>query len=240
MIGWVRGGVFVGQMYLAMALFALVLTPLAALSRDRTIRAVHIYCAYVRWSARVIVGLRTEIRGEVPRGDTLVVSKHQSFLDVLLLAGTLPRPRFVMKRGLLWAPIVGWYARRLGCIAIDRTRGGDAKARILAEAPEQDGQLIIYPQGTRVAPGAPAPYRTGAALLYGALGRGCVPVATNGGVFWPRTGLRRRPGVAVLEFLPPIPPGLDESDALARMQTEIEAASDALLAAAHPTGARRR
>jgi 1-acyl-sn-glycerol-3-phosphate acyltransferase len=91
------------------------------------------------------------------------------------------------------------------------------------------GQLIIYPQGTRVAPGVAKSYKIGTAILYEETGQTCIPAATNVGVFWPRTGIYRKPGVAVVEFLPPIPQGLSQKDFMARLEAEIETASDRLL-----------
>jgi 1-acyl-sn-glycerol-3-phosphate acyltransferase len=90
------------------------------------------------------------------------------------------------------------------------------------------GQLIIYPQGTRVAPGAKAPYKVGTGLLYEQLGQPCVPVATNVGLFWPKRGILRKRGLAVVEFLPEVPPGLPVSTFMARIEAEIEGASDRL------------
>jgi 1-acyl-sn-glycerol-3-phosphate acyltransferase len=91
------------------------------------------------------------------------------------------------------------------------------------------GQLIIYPQGTRVAPGVAKSYKIGTAILYEETGQTCIPAATNVGVFWPRTGIYRKPGVAVVEFLPPIEQGLSQKDFMERLEAEIETASDRLL-----------
>ena len=99
----------------------------------------------------------------------------------------------------------------------------------VANNPAGPGQLIIYPQGTRVAPGVSRPYKVGTGLLYDQLGQPCVPVGTNVGVFWPKRGILRKPGVAVIEFLPRIPPGQSHGSFMARLEAEVEAASDALL-----------
>ena len=93
----------------------------------------------------------------------------------------------------------------------------------------EPGQLVIYSQGTRVKPGVRAEYKVGTAVLYEQLGQTCVPVATNAGFFWPRRGLYRRPGVAVVQYLDPIPPGLDRKTFMSTLETEVENASDALL-----------
>ena len=93
----------------------------------------------------------------------------------------------------------------------------------------EPGQLIIYSQGTRVAPGAKLPYKVGTAVLYEKTGQTAVPVATNVGVFWPRTGIYRKPGVAVVEFMDPIEPGLSKEDFMEVLETRVEARSNALM-----------
>ncbi len=230
-VQWLRSVVFIGQMYVAMLVLAIIFLPYAILRRDGALRACHTYCRYVRWSAAAIAGLRSEVRGEVPQGPVVVAAKHQSFFDILMIFGALPQPRFIMKKQLVYAPILGWYALRVGCIPVDRGKKGqaikDMTARVKAGS-EKPGQLIIYPQGTRVAPAVKAPYKVGTAVLYEALAQDCVPVATNVGVFWPRHSLFRKPGLAVVEFLPPIPAGEPPRQFLQRLETVVEERSDAL------------
>jgi 1-acyl-sn-glycerol-3-phosphate acyltransferase len=102
----------------------------------------------------------------------------------------------------------------------------------VARGTAEPGQLIIYPQGTRVAPGVTKPYKVGTGLLYDQLGQPCYPVATNVGVFWPKRGILRKPGLAVVEFLPPIAPGLKVQDFMARLETDVETHSNRLMAEA--------
>ena len=229
---WLRSLVFVGQMYLMMAVLALYFTPLAALDRKWAFAGVRTYCRWVRWTARWMVGLRSEVRGTVPTGEVLIASKHQSFFDIIIIVSEVPRPKFIMKASLRWAPILGWYAQRIGCIAVDRGRRAEAIAQMkrgVAEGKAGPGQLIIYPQGTRVAPGAHLPYKVGTGVLYEQLGQPCIPAATNVGVFWPRTGIGRKPGLAVVEFLEPIPPGKTVPELMALLESRVEEASNALM-----------
>lgn len=104
--------------------------------------------------------------------------------------------------------------------------------RDVAEGRAGPGQLIIYPQGTRTAPGAQLPYKIGSGALYEQLGQTCVPAATNVGLFWPRTGIYRKPGLAVVEFLDPIAPGQPIATFMEQLKTSVETASDALMAEA--------
>ena len=98
-----------------------------------------------------------------------------------------------------------------------------------ARGAARPGQLVIYPQGTRVAPGVSLPYKVGAGVLYHHLGQTCVRVATNVGIFWPKGGILRKPGLAVIEFLPPIAPGQPVGDFMATIEASVETASNALM-----------
>jgi 1-acyl-sn-glycerol-3-phosphate acyltransferase len=232
MIQSLRSLLFVGQMYAMMALMAVFFTPWAILDRRGAFAGVHTYCRWVRWTAAWMVGLRTEIRGKVPTEEVLIASKHQSFLDIIMIVSVVPRPKFIMKASLKWAPILGWYALRIGCVPVDRGKRAEAVRQMVegvATGAQDPGQLIIYPQGTRVAPDARKPYKIGTAVLYAETGQTCIPAATNVGHFWPRTGIRRKPGLAVVEFLDPIGPGLDQEAFMTRLESDIETASDRLL-----------
>lgn len=227
--------IFIVQMYAAMALLALWYTPFALFRRDAAFDAVHAYCMWVRRSAAILIGLKSEIRGPVPQGEVLIAAKHQSFFDIILIVSAVPRPKFIMKKELLWAPILGWYARRIGCVPVDRGKRGAAIAKMVADVKSGQslpGQLIIYPQGTRVAAGATKSYKVGTGILYAETGQDCVPAATNVGVFWPRHGIYRKPGLAVVEFLPVIPAGLPQSEFMTRIEDVIETASNRLMAEA--------
>ena len=234
-IQWVRSLIFIGAMYLAMLVIALIYLPWAIVSRRGAIAACHMYCAWVRWSAAWMIGLRTEVRGTPPTDEVLIAAKHQSFLDIIMIYGAVPRGKFIMKRILIYAPILGQYALRIGSIPVDRGKRGQAIKKMVADVAAGralPGQLIIYPQGTRIAPGVKAPYKIGSGVLYKELGQDCVPVACNVGVFWPRHGIYRKPGLAVVEFLPRIPAGLPVDQFMAQLQAAVETRSDALMAEA--------
>jgi 1-acyl-sn-glycerol-3-phosphate acyltransferase len=232
MIQWLRSLLFVGQMYAMMPILAVFYTPWAIVDRRGAFAGVHAYTRWVRWSASWMVGLKTEVRGTPPTGEILIASKHQSFLDVIMIVSAVPRPKFIMKSSLKWAPVLGWYGMRIGNVAVDRGKRAEAIRQMVdgvRNGTQTPGQLIIYPQGTRVAPGVSKPYKVGSAILYKETGQTCVPAATNVGVFWPRTGIYRTPGVAVVEFLPPIEQGLSQDAFMERLERDIEAASDRLL-----------
>ena len=227
-----RSVAFVVAMYAWMAVIGLAYAPWAIASPRGARAGCDAYARHAIWLLDRITGLRTEVRGAVPAGAVLVAAKHQSFLDILLIWTALPRGFFVMKAILRYAPILGQYATRLGCIPVHRGRRAEAIRRMLTEVragERASGQLLIYPQGTRVAPGAWLPYKVGTFALYEQLGQPCVPVATNVGLFWPKRGLLRRPGLGLVEFLEPIPPGLGRDAFMALLEERIEGASDRLM-----------
>jgi len=189
------------------------------------------WCRVVMGGIRRIAGIRVEVRGRVPDVPCIVAAKHQSFLDIIVLSATLPKPSFVMKKSIRWVPILNVYAERIGCIAIDRRAGREATATMLRQAVRGRAagrQIVIFPQGTRVPPGAHTRYRGGVARLADAIRQPVVPVALNTGWVWPRAGLRRSPGLAVVAFLEPLPARLQGPALLAALEREIEAASDRL------------
>ncbi|MGB0497944.1 MAG: lysophospholipid acyltransferase family protein [Rubricella sp.] len=226
-----RSLVFDAFFYSLMLVMGILCLPLAISGKKGTYWSIHAYTTIVLAALRLICGLRTEVRGTPPTGEAIVASKHQSFLDILILANVLPEPKFVMKKSLRWAPILGFYAMRMGCAPVDRGKKGRAVQQMvqgIGRSRADGGQVIIYPQGTRLAPGVKAPYKVGAGVLYQSFGLPCVPVATNAGLFWGRMSLYRRPGLAVVEFLDPIEAGLDLRSFMTRLEGEIETASDAL------------
>ncbi|MEM6934326.1 MAG: lysophospholipid acyltransferase family protein, partial [Pseudomonadota bacterium] len=120
------------------------------------------------------------------------------------------------------------YAWRTGAVAIDRRTRHGAADDLVSAFGNAPGQIVIYPQGTRVAPGEAAPYRRGIARMAEATGRPVVPVATNAGLFWRRGGRFSGPGTAIIEFLEPIEAGLPRKDLMKRIIERIETASERL------------
>lgn len=234
-IRWVLSLIFIIQMYLAMAVIAIFFAPWALFSRNGAYKAMHTYCAWVMFSLRILCGLRCEVRGTPPTGEVIIAAKHQSFLDILMIFHAVPHGKFVMKAELMWTPFLGQYARRIDCIPVKRGKRGAAIAKMKTDVmagTANPGQLIIYPQGTRVAPGVAKPYKVGTGLLYEQLAQPCVPVGINVGVFWPKRGILRKPGLAVVEFLDPIAPGKPIPEFMAELERVVEASSDRLLAEA--------
>ena len=196
------------------------------------------------WWLRVICGLRVEFRGEenIPQGGYILASKHQSFLETFALVTRTPDFAIILKRSLLRIPLFGLYLSVCGNIGIDRSKGRSAMSQINDQAIpilKAGRQVYIYPEGTRRLPGAPPQYKQGVGFLYEATGAPCLPVALNTGSFWGRDSFIKRPGVAVIEFLPLIPGGLPREAFFERLQEVIEAGSDWLREEARLTAAGR-
>lgn len=223
--------------YVTTALFLVLGSPLLLGPRAWAMAALILHSRVCTWLLRAIVGTRLEVRGRehLPPGAALIAAKHQSAWDTFGLLPMLHDPALVMKAELGSIPLYGWFSRKFGMILIAREKGPAALRGLLKDARDRAAagrHVVIFPEGTRRAPGAPPDYKPGVTALYDALGLPCVPVALNSGLFWPRRQLRRHPGTIVVEFLPPIPPGLPRARFLTELQGRIEPASERLLAEA--------
>jgi 1-acyl-sn-glycerol-3-phosphate acyltransferase len=224
--------------YVTTTLYVVLGSPLLFAPRSWAMAALANHARFELWLLKTIVGTKLEVRGrdKLPKGACLVASKHQSAWETFALIPLFRDPALLMKRELFWIPFHGWFSRKFQMIPVDRDKGPAALRRMVREAKKRVAngrEIIIFPEGTRRAPGAPPDYKTGVALLYESLGVPCLPVALNSGVFWPRRSLIRRPGAIVVEFLDPIPPGLPKAEFLRRLAEAIESASARLLAEAN-------
>lgn len=190
------------------------------------------------WLLRVVCGTRVEWRGleRLPSsGGYLVASKHQSIWETFALVPLFDDPTFLIKRELQWIPVFGWFTIRGEMIPIDRRAGAQTIPRMMAHARRavaEGRQIVVFPEGTRRAPGAEPAYKFGVARIYAETGVPCVPIALNSGVFWPRRKFLRYPGTIVVEILDPIAPGLAPAAFMAKLQEEIETATARLVAEA--------
>ncbi len=186
------------------------------------------------WLLDKICGLKVEFRGveRIPVGGYILAAKHQSFLETFALVAHTPDFAIILKRQLMYIPVFGLYLSVGGQIGIDRSQGRSALFQIIEQAGEvlrAGRQVYIYPEGTRRAPGAEPMYKHGVAFLYEATGAPCLPVALNTGLFWGRRGFTRKPGTAVIEFLPAIPGGLAREEFFERLQEAIEGGTRSLI-----------
>jgi len=162
----------------------------------------------------------------------LIAVKHQSAWDTFAVAAIFDDPAIVLKQELIWVPFYGWYLWKAGMISVDRKAGAGALRRLVADgarAVALGRPIVIFPEGTRTAPGTHRPYQPGVAALYRHLDVPLVPVAINSGVFWGRRHFLKRPGRIVVEILPAIPPGGDRKAVMAELEAQIEGATERLV-----------
>ena len=186
----------------------------------------HLWARYHGLCARFLLGVRTVVEGTPPRGACLVACKHQAMFETLEIIPMLDEPATVLKRELADIPFWGWVTRRYGVIPVDRQGGAAALRRMMraAEAAIAEGRpIVIFPEGTRVPPGAQPPLQPGFAGLYRALKLPVVPVAVNSGRLWPKGRFIKRPGIVTMRFLAPIEPCLPRAEIEARVNAAINA-----------------
>ncbi len=216
-------------------LVALVVMPPLLLCPRPWIRgALRVWGWVIIWGLRVICGLRLEVRGleHLPKGASLIAAKHQCMFDTMAPFVYLPDACIVLKKELTRIPIYGWVAVKDGNVVVDREGHAAALRKLVSDCHDrlaEARQLIIFPEGHRMAPGEAPDYKPGIAALYRELAMPCTPMATNSGVHWPAHGFLRKPGVIVFEFLEPIPPGLKRGAFMVELERRIETATGALL-----------
>lgn len=197
-------------------------------------QAGHLWIDGTLFLLRVCCGVSHRELGleNLPEGPAIIAAKHQSTWETLFLTRRLGDPAFVLKRELLSIPLFGWFMRKTGMIAVDRSGKATALKKMVKDAGAafaQGRKIIIFPEGTRVAPGQHRPYQPGIAALYGQLSVPVVPVALNSGLFWGRRAWVKKPGQIQVQYLPPIPPGLDRRAFMAELEKRLEPAAQALL-----------
>lgn len=228
---------------LSVILFATVILALAPFLREG--RIDHFGKAWGRFNLFAlewICGLKYRIRGleHLPREASIVLCKHQSAWETIALRGLLPAHQsWVLKRELMRIPFFGAALVRFRSIAIDRTASRRAIVDLLRSGKErlEEGRwVIVFPEGTRVAPGTRGRYALGGAMLAERSGRLVVPVAHNAGVFWGRRSVRKKPGTIDLVFGVPIETeGRKAVDINAEVEEWIESNVAALLDVEHAT-----
>ena len=222
----IRSALFAFVFY-AWTVIAVLLSFPISLFGTRAVRAwAHDWVRFHRACAAFLLGIRGRIEGTPPRGATLVAVKHQSMFETLEIMVLLKDPAVVLKRELADLPLWGWVVRRYGVIPVDRSGGATALRGMMraAEAAIAEGRpIVIFPEGTRVAPGEQPPLQPGFAGLYRALKLPVTPVAVDSGRLWPRHRFVKRPGIVTFRFGAPIPPGLPRREIEAKVHQAINA-----------------
>ncbi|MDP1753461.1 MAG: lysophospholipid acyltransferase family protein [Reyranella sp.] len=223
--------------YVGSAVIAIVGSPILVLPRRSVVAWSHFWIAFCLGWLRLTCRLTHRLGGleNLPAGPVIIASKHQSTWETLAFALLFPNAAIVLKRELLFIPVVGWAMARAGHIGVERGDGATALRSLVrqAKAAVAEGRsILIFPEGTRTPVGSERPYKFGAAALYRQLGIPVVPVALNSGVFWGRRKFIKWPGVIDVELLQAIPPGLDRKTFMATLRERIEGATGRLVVSA--------
>ena len=229
-----RSLLFVPVFYLNTALFVVGGSFLLLGPRRYAMMGLKAHAIVSLWLLEKIVGTRMEVRGrdKLPAPPYLVASKHQSAWDTFALIPIFTDPALVMKAELAHIPFYGWFSRKFEHVFVKRDRGPAALRQLIRDARERADagrEIVIFPEGTRRAPGAAPDYKAGTVALYEGLDLPCVPIALNSGLYWPRRSLMRYPGTIVVEILEPIPAGLPRAEFREVLQRRIETASSRLI-----------
>lgn len=194
------------------------------------------------WLLEKLCGLTYTVEGmeHIPDGAHVSMWKHSSAWETIAQASIFPPQSWVLKRELMWIPLVGWAVRRLKPIAIDRKAGAAAVAQVIEQGSQRLAEglwILIFPEGTRVAVGETRKYGVSGAVLASRAGCKIVPVAHNAGYFWPRRGWVKKPGVIRVAIGPPLEAaGRDPRELNAEVRDWIESKLATLVPAGHATG----
>jgi 1-acyl-sn-glycerol-3-phosphate acyltransferase len=232
---WVRSAAFNALFFLSTAAIGIGALPLLIGPRRYLRGAIRIWAEVVVWLLKTICDVRVEVRGleNLRPGPLVIASKHQSAFDTLIWFTLVPDVTYVLKQELTRIPVYGWHAMALGHISVDRAGGGPALRGMLRQAAEslaKGRQLVIFPEGTRSAPGKPSAYQPGVVAIAGLGVAPVIPVATDSGRVWGRRGFRKFPGTIRISILPELAVKGRRSTLLPALEGVIEAESTRLLA----------
>tara|TARA_B100000427_G_C15515942_1_gene598193 strand:+ start:278 stop:931 length:654 start_codon:yes stop_codon:yes gene_type:complete len=208
--------------------------PLLFISSKFLYQPVKIWIKGIFFLLEKIAKIKHEIRGldNIPSSGVLIASKHQSAFETFALFYYLSKPIFIHKKQLFWIPIFGQYLKKINMISIDRNEGISAIRKILKIATNKISEghsVIIFPEGTRTRPGQTPIYKSGFLGIYTESNCSIIPVALNSGHFWPKHSFIKQPGKIIIKILNPIPPKLEKTDVLKKIELVIEDETNKLL-----------
>lgn len=230
----IRSFLFNICLYIFSIVIGIALLPLGIIPGCHKVVAYY-WGGWVMWLLKIMVGTDYKILGQeyINRNKPVIYAcKHQSAWETIALYYILKCPKFILKREITWIPFIGLYAVTTGMIALNRKGGMKSFKKMIQDAKDRfskNASLVIFPEGTRIAPGERGVYKSGVYSLYQALGCEVVPVALNSGIFWPRRQFTKSPGTILVEFLPPIKAGLSREEFMQTLEEKIETACLKLL-----------
>lgn len=201
---------FTTGLFLSVIPYASAVVISSVINKAWVFPVAHSWARFNLWLLRVVCGLDYTVQGSenVPARNCVVYIKHQSAFETIVQFLLVPgRQSLVLKRELMWIPFLGWALHQIRPIAIDRKAHGTAVRQVVRQGRDRLREgfwVVIFPEGTRMAPGTTRRYGLSGALLASETGTPILPVAHNGGDFWPRRGLRKRRGTIRVVIGPPI------------------------------------
>ncbi len=231
---WFRSVLYVTTMYLTTLVLFILCLPLLLTTRRIASYFPRFWSWYNVKLLALICGIHIQVIGKenLPKENGYIVaSKHQSAMETLLFHSVIPDLFYVLKRELCLIPFAGFYFLKTGCIPIDRGGGAKTMRKMLAGVQtrlKEKWNLLIFPEGTRTAPGTKKPYSPGVCFLYEQCKVPVVPVALNTGYCWPKNKTKKNPGTVTVHILPTIEPGLDKKVFMKELTNRIETAQDEL------------
>ncbi|MEI6737624.1 MAG: lysophospholipid acyltransferase family protein [Pseudomonadota bacterium] len=189
--------------------YGIFTVPLAILWHDVGYECAKSWGRCILWLAKYVCGIDYEVRGmeHVTAQPMVVMAKHQSAWETVGILTHFPRSAWIIKKELVWVPIVGWVLGGLQSIAIDRKSGKSARDQILEQGRDRLARgywVVIFPEGTRVAPGERRKYGMGGAFLATGTGVPVLPIAHNAGECWRRNAFLKYPGKVTMSIGAPI------------------------------------
>ena len=227
----IRSLIFNILFYGITAIMAVIGLPILLLPYRVCQKYEHLWSAIMVVLLKYIMGITHRVTGPRPDHPVIYAAKHQSAWETIFLYAEFDSPAPVLKKELIYLPFIGLFFVKVPSVPIDRSAGRAALKNLMAAAEKINkigDSIMIFPQGTRVAPGAEHSYHAGTFAIYQATGLPVVPVALNSGLFWSRAAFTKKSGVIDVKLLPEIPPGLNRRDFMARLEHDIETATNAL------------
>jgi len=228
---YIRSTLFNACFYAVNILCCFALLPALLLPRNQYLKVIDAYHYIILAMEIYILGLKYKIRGieNLPeKGPYIVAAKHQSPYETLKLRLLFPDPAIILKKELLSIPVWGQFLKKSDVIAIDRSTPDTATASIKAGAKrvKTEGRpIVIFPQGTRTWPHQTTeekPYKSGVHRIFEATNLAVIPMATNSGMFWPRSGWLKSSGTVIFEFLPAINPPMEKTEFMSKLEEVTE------------------
>ncbi len=229
-MNFIHSFIFLILFYIGMTFFSLLGLPVLFMPQKIMRYYTRLWLGSMVLMTKYVMGINYKVVGieNLPKGPVIIAAKHQSAWETLAMHYLHFDSAYVLKKELLSIPIFGRYLTKMNCAAVDRNAGASALKELVKTSKEvlaQGRSIVIFPQGTRTAPGVDAPYHPGIAGLYTQANTCVVPVALNSGQFWGKNAFKKTPGTITVEYLEPIPAGLKRRDFMEILKTRLEAAN---------------